>query len=215
MADTPETPAAGADDKTAPTPRRRAAPRKTTAKDASASPKAAPARRAPSKRQGSDAGIVAEASDAIKTIEGGATKAARSTKAAVTRTAKKAEDAAATTTRKAATALGVVKPRSTKRSTNHTPPKRGTAAKSAPRAAPAKGPARSGLSRTADKVGGKWGAAAMVGGLAAAGAAAAALLSIRSSTPKADAPASPTGTKRSGKHGATNSTGTPPDKSND
>lgn len=44
-----------------------------------------------------------------------------------------------------------------------------------------------------DKVGGKWGAAAIAGGLAAAGAAAAALLTLRGSSAKPGDPATPKG----------------------
>lgn len=45
--------------------------------------------------------------------------------------------------------------------------------------------------KATDKIGGKWGAAAIAGGLAAAGAAAAALLTLRGSTSKPGDPAKP------------------------
>jgi len=50
----------------------------------------------------------------------------------------------------------------------------------------------SSVEKATDKVGGKWGAAAVAGGIAAAGAAAAALLTLRGSTRKAtERPANP------------------------
>lgn len=61
-----------------------------------------------------------------------------------------------------------------------------------PTPAPRRKASASPVEKATEKVGGKWGAAAVVGGLAAVGAAAtAALLSLRGSTPKASAPEQP------------------------
>lgn len=81
-----------------------------------------------------------------------------------------AEKPASPTSRKVA-AKPVPKPRSTKRST--------------PRPAATRPPvAKATLTTTTDKVAGKWGAAAIFGGIAVAGAAVGALLTLRGSTPK-------------------------------
>ncbi|UVO49572.1 hypothetical protein M0208_03235 [Sphingomonas sp. SUN019] len=82
------------------------------------------------------------------------------------------------------------KPRSTKRATPA--PTRRAAPKAAPKPAATAKPAaakpatpKTTLAKATDKVGGKWGAAAVAGGVAAIGVAAtAALLSLRGSTPK-------------------------------
>ena len=162
--DTPETPAAEAPK---PAPRRRG-PRKATAGADAPAPKGATTRRTPAKRAPKDEGIVAK-------VEDGAATAAKSVRAAATRTATKASDTVTGTARKAATAVGAVKPRSSKRATPRSTAK-------GKKAAP-----KSTLARATDKVGGTWGAAAIAGGLAVAGATAAALLSLRSSSAKGDA----------------------------
>ena len=74
----------------------------------------------------------------------------------------------------------VPKPRSTKRST--------------PRPVPArKMTAAVVVAKPAEKTRGKWGAAAIFGSVAVAGAAVGALLTLRGSTPKAQSPAKPNG----------------------
>jgi hypothetical protein len=96
--------------------------------------------------------------------------------AAKPRTPRAKPDTAASTP--ATKAKAPPKPRSTKRATTATTRKGTTAKKAA-------------TSSAADKVGGKWGIAAIAGGLAAAGAATAALLSLRGSTAKPGDPAEP------------------------
>ena len=181
MADTPDTPPAATEDTQAPAPRRRA-PRKATPKGDAAPVKSTPARRAAAKRTPKkDAGLVATAGDALQKVEDRTAGAVRATRGAATRTAKRAEDAVVGTARKAGSAVGVVKPRSSKRTTTRTAAKR-PASKQA---------STSAVTRVTDKVGGPWGAAAIAGGLAAAGAAAAALFTLRSSTPKQDGESTP------------------------
>jgi hypothetical protein len=193
MADTPDTPPA-TNDQPAPAPRRRA-PRQTAAKAEGAAPKRT--RRTAPKPAAEDTGVIAKveegAASAAKSVRTAASRTASKTGEAVSDTARKASDAVTGTARKtgdavtgtARKAANAVKPRSTKRATPRSPAKgRGKAAAQ-----------RSTLDKATDKVGGRWGAAAIAGGLAAAGAAAAALLSLRSSTPKADAP-----TKGKGAH---------------
>lgn len=81
----------------------------------------------------------------------------------------------------AAKAKAPPKPRSTNRATPRPPSKTGKATSAA----------RKGAETAVDKVGGKWGAAAIAGGLAVAGAGVAALLSLRGSTAKKPEPAKP------------------------
>ncbi len=71
---------------------------------------------------------------------------------------------------KPATTTKSVKPRSTKRAT--------------PRPAASKAAIKSKVGKVTEKAGGKWGIAAIAGGVAATGAALAALVTLRSSTPK-------------------------------
>ncbi|WP_380779244.1 hypothetical protein [Sphingomonas sp. R86520] len=107
-----------------------------------------------------------------------------------------AEKPATATPRKVA-AKPAPKPRSTKRSTPRPPASRKPAAKSPVTAA-------------TDKVGGKWGAAAIAGGVAVIGAAAA-LFTLRGSTPK-PAPPTPAAPEPKGK-GAHQADGTDSSKS--
>jgi len=101
------------------------------------------------------------------------------------RTARKPAAKAAGTSKPAATKLAA-----SKSATGAATPKRAAPAKprSTKRATPApkrRAPAKSTTEKAADKSSGKWGTAAVVGGIAAVGAAAtAALLSLRGSTPK-------------------------------
>lgn len=168
MADTPDTPDAPTADEAKPAPRRRANPRKTVA-PTTTKPRATPARGRGQK------GVVAQAEDAVSRV-------AAATKDAVTSTADKAVKA--------------VKPRSSSRAAPRaTPSARTTGAKrpaTTAKRAPGKKSAgrKSSLDKATDKLGGRWGAVSIVGGIAAAGAAAAALLTLRgSSKPKPAEPA--------------------------
>jgi len=153
-----------------------------------AADKPAPRRRAPRKTSAPAAAktptVRKRVTDAVAIAEDAIAKPAE----AVTEAAKGAAKSAAK----------VVKPRSTKRA-----PARGGTAKKKPAGKAAGG--KSAVDKATQRVGGKWGAAAIAGGLAAAGAAAAALLSLKGSTPKGD--------KMSGKGGAHQPDGTDSSKS--
>ena len=156
MADTPDTPEIPTTDDAKPTPRRRAAPRKTNAAS-SPKPRATTARKS----------AVAKAEDSVA-------KAATAVKDAATGAKDKVVKA--------------VKPRSSSRGRNAAtgraaPTKRAAGPTAKSRATP-KRSRKDEAPSALDRVGGKWGAAGIVGGLAAAGAAAAALLTLRGSTPK-------------------------------
>lgn len=183
MADTPDTPDTPKADDAKPAPRRRAAPRKTVD---GAKP---PAKRG--RKPAADKGVIAR-------TEAAASRAATSVKDAVTGAAETAvgtvrpRRAAKRSTTRVASSTG--RTTSAKRATTNKAADKRTTAKrttTAKRATTKQPDSRSSLDKATQKVGGKWGAAGIVGGIAAAGAAAAALLTLRGSTPKAKTPAQP------------------------
>lgn len=156
MADTPDTPDVPSTEDVKPAPRRRASPRKTAA---SSPPK--PRGRKSVVAQVED--TAGQAATAVKDAVAGATdKAVKAVKPRSSSRTATRPGTRSTTTRAAGTA-----------------PKRATAKRSSGK----KTTGPSALDRATERVGGKWGAASIVGGLAAAGAAAA-LLTLRGSTAK-------------------------------
>lgn len=161
---------------------------------------ATPRRRAPRKTSASAASKPAtkrkSASEVPAPKRRGSTKRAD---AAEPSTLEQAGEAVSAATKSVSRTAGAARKRATRAAVD--------TRKSATRGARSAGKA---ASRATDKVGGKWGAAAIAGGVAAIGAAAtAALLSLRSSTPKqASLPApkadgaagAKTGAKRGGAH---------------
>ena len=154
MADTPDTPDTPSTDTPAPTPRRRAAPRKSAS---SSTPKPRAAK------------------SAASTVEGTAKTTTAATKPAKPRSSSRSTGRA--TTRKVATpprasATAVKAPSVEKQAP--TTAKRKYVKRATTKSAPSK----------ATEKGGRWGAAGIIGGLAAASATVAALLTLRGSSSK-------------------------------
>lgn len=156
--DTPETPTTdSAPEAAAPTPRRRASPRKASAKGAPREPKA------PSK------GVVTRAEEAVSR-----------TATAVRDTVVDAEERVVRAVKPRSTKRAPARADAAKRNTGTTapakePPAKRTAAKTG------RGATKSTVARTTEAVGGRW-ATVAIAGVAAAGATAAALLTLRGSS---------------------------------